>query len=94
MAKPRGTPKTGGRKKGSTNKTTQLTRELFSEYVNGNFDEFKLKMKELDPDKYCRVYIDMCRYVMPSLQAVALDATIESQRTIEDLLIELSADNK
>lgn len=84
--------KYGGRQKGTPNKTTRETRELFAEFVQRSFPTFIEKMEALDERDYCRVYTDMCKYVMPSLQSVNLDATITKQKTIEDRLLDLSTD--
>lgn len=84
--------KFGGRKKGTPNKVTKATRELFSSYVEEHFKDFVEKMEALDERDYCRVYTDMCKYVMPALQSVNLDATVQQKKTIEDKLAELSAE--
>jgi len=45
--KPKGLPKTGGRQKGTPNKTTQEAKELFIEIMSGNIPKFKTALDEL-----------------------------------------------
>lgn len=85
-----GTPKSGGRKKGTPNKVTKDIRSRIAEFIEGNFETYCDKMSELDGRDYVRAYNDMCQYVLPKLQSVAVDAVVEKAKTIEDKLQELS----
>ena len=90
MAKAKGSAKTGGRKPGTPNKVTKDIRSRLAEFIEGNFDTYCEKMNELDGRDYVRAYNDMCQYVLPKLQSVAVDAVVEHAKTIEDRLQELS----
>lgn len=82
--------KYGGRKKGTPNKITKDIRSRIAEFIEGNFETYCEKMKDLDGRDYVRAYNDMCQYVLPKLQSVAVDAVVEKAKTIEDKLQELS----
>lgn len=82
--------KYGGRKKGTPNKITKDIRGRIAEFIEGNFETYCEKMKDLDGRDYVRAYNDMCQYVLPKLQSVAVDAVVEKAKTIEDKLQELS----
>lgn len=78
--------KLGGRKKGTPNKTTAETRQLIQEAVNMQFDEFKKRMNTLPDKEFCQVYIQMCKFVIPSLQSVKIeDGSAVKMEVIERL---------
>lgn len=78
--------KYGGRKKGTPNKTTSETRQLVQHVVAEQFDEFKKRMKELPDKEFCQVYLQMCKFVIPSLQSVKIeDGSAVKMEVIERL---------
>jgi hypothetical protein len=90
-----GHKKTGGRKKGTPNKITADVRILFSDFAQENFSEFAESFNEIDdPEKKCKVYIDLCRYVVPALQSVNVNDVTEKKKTIEAALEKLSEEAK
>jgi hypothetical protein len=83
--------KTGGRTKGAPNKATGDVRRLFAAFTESKFTSFKNSYEKIkDPEKKCRIYIDACKYVIPSLQSVTIDDITDRDKTIEDRLAELS----
>lgn len=86
-----GQPKTGGRKKGTPNKTNNTIRQRISQFVDENFDEAVTAWKEIDdPKDKLKAYTDLCIYAVPKLQAVQLDANITNKSSVIDDLSELS----
>lgn len=78
--------KTGGRKKGIPNKTTTETRQLLKSIVDDKFDEFKQRMKDLPDKEFCQLYIQMCKFIVPSLQSVKIeDGSAVKMEVIERL---------
>lgn len=78
--------KLGGRKRGTPNKTTAETRQLIQHVVNEEFDEFKQRMAALPDKEYCQIYIQMCKFVVPSLQSVKIeDGSAVKMEVIERL---------
>lgn len=78
--------KTGGRKKGIPNKTTAETRQLLKSIVDDKFDEFKKRMKDLPDKEFCQLYIQMCKFIVPSLQSVKIeDGSAVKMEVIERL---------
>ena len=49
MSRPKGTPKTGGRKAGTPNKVTQDAREWLTQLVEGNREQIERDLQSLDP---------------------------------------------
>lgn len=88
--------KTGGRKKGTPNKSTMLGKEvivsLLSDYSNSGL--LTSDFMALDPKDRLVIAERLMQYTMPKMQATAIDlSTSESEKTIEDRLAELANDN-
>lgn len=73
MAFEEGREKTGGRTKGSANKNTTVIRDAFSELLKGNLDIIKEDFKTLEPKERIKLFLDMSKYIIPTLKATELD---------------------
>lgn len=84
--------KTGGRKAGTPNKTTGVVRGAIAKMLDDYFnsDTFAKDIEELDPKDRVAAMEKFAAYVSPKLQATTLDMVVESKKTIEDRLAELS----
>ena len=87
--------KSGGRKKGTPNKTTAAARKfmasIMEEYADG--EQIKEDWKKLKPRDRMELAKDILPYLVPKLRAVAViedEETNGRRRTIEDRLIALS----
>ncbi len=86
--------KTGGRVKGTPNKSTKTMREaaadLLENYQSSGlmFEDFKA----IEPKDRLLIAEKLMQYTVPKLQAVALSTDADKQLTIEERLIELSQD--
>ena len=103
----KGEPKTGGRKKGTPNKTTSAMKDVIqgivSEYMSkevvddGNPYErhFAADMARLEPKDRLDAMIKLMAFVTPKPQSVALGLIGgEKKKTIEDTLNELAKENE
>ena len=89
MGRVKGAQKTGGRKLGTPNKTKKEMRDFFTEFARDNFSKFtKAWGKIADNEKKCKIYIDACKFVIPALTSVDLNAGDE---TVERYMDKLSA---
>ena len=84
MSRPKGTPKTGGRKAGTPNKVTQDAREWLTQLVEGNREQIERDLQSLDPKDRLQVLEKFMQYTIPKLQAV--EATDYSKLTDDELL--------
>ena len=84
--------KTGGRRRGSANHITRLTRELLTDFMTENYDGFKDAMAQLPAIDFVRAYISIIKYVVPTLQSVSMEQNKSKQTTIEETLIKLSGE--
>jgi hypothetical protein len=78
MPRPKGTPKTGGRKKGSTNKVDSATREFLKNIVENNQDKIKKELEKLDGKPYLDAVLSLMEYVQPKLNRTELTGDTES----------------
>lgn len=93
--KKKGSPKTGGRVKGTPNKVTSFSKatiaKMIAEYSDSG--EMAEDFKALDPKDRLMITEKMMQYVMPKIQSVEVDIASEKPKTIEDLLVELSSES-
>ncbi len=83
--------KTGGRQKGTPNKSTSPMREILSEHwrryeESGQFEE---DLKALDPATRATIMERYAQYIVPKMKSVDMDVNHNVQLTIEDRLREL-----
>ncbi len=94
MSRPKGSPKYGGRKKGTPNKATKASREIVAsvveKYLNGQLID---DLESLEPLERVKAVTSMLPYVMPRMQSTALDVTASDGKTsVEERLLALSRD--
>ena len=94
MGRTKGTPKTGGRKKGTPNAASAELRQRIEAFLRGNWEEAAQAWELVpDPKDKLRLYIELAKFVVPALQAVSVDATVERQGgSVEDDLKLLSGE--
>lgn len=96
LGRPAGQPKTGGRVAGTPNKVSAKVRSVLAnvteEYYNS--DRFKKDLADLEPKDRLMVIERFTNYVAPKLQSTTLEVDTETKKTIEDRLVELSADEE
>ena len=82
----------GGRKKGTPNRVTKEKRELISKFIDGNWDVFDKNYEDItDPEKKCRIFLELLPYVTPKLMSTELK-DITPPRTFKDELDEDSGE--
>lgn len=97
MARPPGTPKTGGRKRGTPNKVTADVREWIASIIDNNRAQIKRDLKELEPKDRLLFLEKLMQYVIPKRQAaqLTLDKLTEADITeiSNSLLDSIETDN-
>ncbi len=89
--------KTGGRKKGTPNKSSVLGKEvivsLLSDYSSSGL--MTSDFMALDPKDRLVIAERLMQYTMPKMQATAIDLnTGDKEKTIEDRLAELAGEDE
>ena len=75
----KGKPKTGGRKKGTTNKSTNELRSVLSRFVSAKYEELDEIFEQLAPKEKIDAISKISEFVLPKLERVP----IEPQKTEE-----------
>ena len=89
--------KTGGRKTGTPNKTTGLTKEMINQVLAAYHDDGRLTkdFDELTPKERLDVYIKLIGYILPKPQAVQVDLNHSSSNpSIVERLRQLAEENE
>lgn len=76
--------KTGGRQKGTPNKTTSTLRTAISKIVNDyyNSDALLEDIEKLKPKERVDMMEKLAAYIVPKLQSVDVNAEVKSQTNI------------
>lgn len=88
--------KTGGRQKGTLNKTTAFTKELLTELLS-DYQESGLlgdDFKKLEPKERIDAAIKFAGFILPKPQAIDMTVSGEIKKTIEDKLLQLAEENE
>lgn len=91
----KGCVKTGGRKKGTPNKATSLSKSVISQLLS-DYNESGLMLKDfklLDPKERMIIAEKLLQYTIPKMQSTAVDLAVdEGKKSIVDVLTDLSKD--
>jgi hypothetical protein len=69
----KGHKKATGRPKGSANKSSAIIRDAFASLLEDNLEQITKDFKTLDPEKRVKLFLDMSKYIIPTLKATELD---------------------
>ena len=66
-----------GRPLGSKNKSTVLIKNTIASILNDNVELFKEKLLQLNDKDFVRAYMDLAKYVIPTMKAVEVNDVSE-----------------
>ena len=66
-----------GRPVGSKNKSTILVKNTIASILDDNIELFKEKLQLLNDKDFVRAYIDLAKYVIPTMKAVEVNDVTE-----------------
>lgn len=92
MSRPKGTPKTGGRVKGTPNKVTGTLKSWITDLINCNRSQMEKDLKDLDPKDRLMFLEKMMQYVIPkqAAQQVKLDFDNLTDEQLQQIINELT----
>ena len=79
MSRAKGTPKTGGRAKGTPNKITGTLKDFVFGLIEENREQMQQDLKALNPKDRLLVLERFLQYVLPKQQAITADLQMEKQ---------------
>lgn len=90
MARTKGTPKTGGRHKGTPNKATTDLKKWVRLILEDGKDEFVRRLDNLDDVGYIRIYTGLLGYVLPKMAATTPEDVLRREKEMfEELLLSM-----
>ena len=92
MARPKGTPKTGGRVKGTPNKVTYSLKEWITSLIDKQRTQIEQDLQELEPKERLQMIEKLMQYVIPkqAAQQVKLDFDNMTDEQLEQLVNEIT----
>ena len=66
-----------GRPVGSKNKSTILVKNTIASILDDNVELFKEKLLQLNDKDFVRAYMDLAKYVIPTIKAVEVNDVTE-----------------
>jgi hypothetical protein len=66
-----------GRPVGSKNKSTILVKNTIASIIDDNIELFKEKLLQLNDKDFVRAYMDLAKYVIPTMKAVEVNDVSE-----------------
>lgn len=80
MAKPKGSPKVGGRVKGTPNKVTAPIREKFEQLLDEyGIDQMVKDLRALSPKDRMTIISGLAEYIVPKLARTEIQAAVETK---------------
>lgn len=77
--RPKGTPKTGGRRKGTPNKVTADTKEWLSGLLAGLRGRIEQDFVQIDPETRIFAFTRLVGYVVPKQQALTVEERVKAE---------------
>ena len=90
MPQKKGCKKTGGRTKGTPNKSTRDIREAYRMLIENNLDSLTKWLEEVavkDPAKAIYILSDLSEYVLPKLSRVETDLTTKGEKIQSNTIV-------
>lgn len=91
----KGTPKTGGRQKGTLNKVTAFNKavieKILSEYADTGL--MLSDLQKLDPKERLDIMVKLMAFTTPKPQSIDMSISSNKPKTIEETLSELAEEN-
>ena len=82
----KGREKTGGRKPGSTNRTTTDIKSKIAALIDDQFDSIQADLERLEPKDRIAAYMKFMEYVLPKQREQKIDLSTLTDEQVDDLL--------
>ena len=84
----KGTPKTGGRTKGTPNKSTTELKQWINDLIDQNKEVLENDLKNLEPTERWRIMEKLLTYIIPKQQSISIEAQAEAEMKALNELME------
>ncbi len=82
----KGREKTGGRKPGSTNRTSTDLKSRLAALVDSQFDTIQADLETLEPKDRVTAYLKFMEYVLPKQREQKIDVSTLTDQQVDELL--------
>ncbi len=90
MGRAKGTPKTGGRTKGTPNKATKDLKKWVADILDGGRANFEKRLKKLDDRDYIKTFLGLLGYVIPKLSPTTPEDILRKEKEMmQELLLSM-----
>lgn len=89
IGRPPGTPKTGGRKKGTPNKITKAVRAQLVKIINRNVRNIQTDLDSLEPKDRLTILEKLMQYVVPKQSAIKAEISDLSPDEVDAVAAQL-----
>lgn len=79
--------KTGGRTKGTPNKTTSEIRDHYQNLINSNLPLLEDDLKSLEPLQRLKMIIELSKFVVPTLKATDLRLNNNESKDFKEIVV-------
>jgi hypothetical protein len=86
--------KTGGRTKGTPNRTTKELKELIHNIVEVQLDTIEEDLKDLEPKDRLNILLKLVEYVLPKQREQKIDFSNLSDAEIDELINRITDETK
>ena len=88
-------PKTGGRKKGTPNVITTLSRQTFNDFVMNYMQskQFTEDWAALTPKERVQTIVSMSGFVVPTPKSIDVNLSVQGNKALESSFAELAAED-
>jgi hypothetical protein len=90
----KGKEKTGGRQKGTPNKSTNETRELITQFVNNELEVFMSHTEKLDLKDRLLLVTKLLPYALPKINSIDIKEKDPNERSFLSELTEMITNRK
>lgn len=93
MVKIKGTPKTGGRTKGTPNRVTADLKKWICDIIDGSSEQFMIDIVQMDSAERVRTILSLINYIIPKQGSFNSETFLERERQmLQDMLFDAPDD--
>ena len=90
MSRPKGLPKTGGRKAGTPNKASTNIKQWVAKILADNREEFVLRLAKLEDRDYIKTITGLLSYVVPKMSPYSIEEEKKKEQAMLQNLLSVS----
>lgn len=94
VGRKKGTPKTGGRTKGTKNKKTSTQKQWIEDFLNQKQSDMEKEWDKLEPKDKWQMYEKLTGYIVPKMTSAQIDPSQLTDEQLDELINRITKDVK